>query len=348
MANVSYQNRERAPLTLEEVEMGREAVARKETCRRLFFTGAIAICLLTFGVLFDLTMKHHKARTNGTAEGGQQTQQQNSPYQQQQQQQVNSEEVYEPKTSVVKALSALNEMTLGSDIKAGCESTVIIIRHCEKLGPSTTDSDGNQHCSYVGHERAHFLPTLFDGPGKWPVPSILYALAPKRSSYLNFREIETIQPLADKYGLPIHSEFSSSKEVSEDYFRKLSKGDMCGKVALVSWRHDMIPALADDLACFDCPSIYQETFDEVWILKYVYNVEETSVWKLKYGLESPSTRRGLHKKGRTKEQIPTWSVYSTITYQNFDPLKFSSDAGDYNGHSSGGNWFKGNSSSGEL
>ena len=328
-----YRDHETDPLAgSAEVESGRES--SNEICRKFMLAGVIAGFLLIIGIVYDLRKFH--------LPGGRMR-----PYEVQQ---INSEEPFQPKMSVLKTLDALNEMSEGSGIKSGCESTVIIIRHCEKLGPTSTDADGHQHCSYLGHERAHFLPTLFGGSGKWPVPSLLYALSPERKSHLTFRQIETIQPLATKYGLKINSDVTGNDQVVKDYFSRLSRGKMCGKVALVCWRQDLIAPLAEDLACFDCPSIYREDeFDEAWMLKFVYNVEGTAILNDKNTLESSAGGRDLKKKKHEKNknegeiaQQRTWSVYSSITKQNFDPLKFSNDSGDYGGSPVGGKWLNGN------
>lgn len=65
-------------------------------------------------------------------------------------------------------------------ISKGCESTLLIMRHCEKVGPLVSDDDGNEHCSLIGFERARYIATLFgDAPEeRWPAPAHLFALSP--------------------------------------------------------------------------------------------------------------------------------------------------------------------------
>ena len=83
----------------------------------------------------------------------------------------------------------------------GCEATVLIVRHCEK-------GSVREHCAYIGYERSVYLATLFghDEDSRWPAPSYIFAEGPKdrhNRHKMNFREIETVGPLAEKIGIPI-------------------------------------------------------------------------------------------------------------------------------------------------
>jgi hypothetical protein len=83
----------------------------------------------------------------------------------------------------------------------GCESTVVIIRHCEK-------GSVREHCAHIGFERAVYLATQFgfDKSERWPAPSFIFAEGPgqRRSQRkMNFREMETVGPLADKVGVKV-------------------------------------------------------------------------------------------------------------------------------------------------
>ena len=273
--------------------------------------------------------------------------------------------VHDDKVSAGDKLKSSSSSSGGGKTPSGCETTLMIMRHCEKLGPETTTSDGNQHCSYVGHERAHYLPTLFGSePLKWPVPSVLYALGLDRGSHLNFREIETLQPLAKKYGLKIESKFKSNGDLIEKFEKQLRSGDLCGKLVLASWKHEYIVDLATKLNCPNCPQVYDaDEFDEVWQLKYVYNAipinqsieddddvdDATSNNKNNdppFLPQSPQGRTLLrkHKKQRPAANSLTlpskkWSIYFSKSNQGFDPLKFSHMSGDYDGSSKvGGKW----------
>ena len=103
-------------------------------------------------------------------------------------------------------------------------------RHCEKYGPLVHTNHDDQHCSYLGLERAHFIPTLFgvNGTKKWPVPSFLYALLPDRADHSNFRQVETLRPLATIQSLDIHRKYKEGQEtaLAQELFTKMQSGDV--------------------------------------------------------------------------------------------------------------------------
>ena len=59
---------------------------------------------------------------------------------------------YAPPASLVELNQSLKDQS--KVMEKGCESTLLIIRHCEKVGGNQVDSDGNYHCSYLGQERS--------------------------------------------------------------------------------------------------------------------------------------------------------------------------------------------------
>jgi hypothetical protein len=309
-------NGETQHLRLEEAAMGIEASQRKYTTRRLLFTGLIVTLLLVFGGLAGLVVRVQHGRSAGR-----------------------------PEAVATNALHKLDELSSSSSISAGCETTVLILRHCEKQGPSVADKHGNQHCSYLGHERAHSLPTLFGAAaaaaaGLWPTPSLLYALSEKRGHHVNYREIETLTPLANKLGgLEINSAYSTAEPLADDVFAHLSAGALCGQTVLVSWKHSLIPDLARALGCADCPGVFPDEFDPVWQLKFVYDVLGTAIFKQHYDSNSNNDDKRELKKHKTRSiSPPQWTVFSTLTKQNFDPLRFSHTSGDYEGSPMGGKW----------
>ena len=224
-----------------------------------------------------------------------------------------------------QALHILND---GSHhLPPGCETTLLLLRHCEKVGPWVPDPDGTQHCSYLGYERSRYLATLFGT--RWPQPTHLFAYTPQRDHHVNFREWETLKPLSDQTGVTI--ELAEHPQFATTYFDLLQSGDMCGKVVVASWRHHQLPELAERLGCPNCPSFYaDEDFESVWQLKYVYQeLPATSMRK-----EKDDGQRRLKKKNHG------WTVYATVTQQNFDPLAYSFQMGDYpaGGTPMGGHW----------
>jgi hypothetical protein len=113
--------------------------------------------------------------------------------------------------------------------------------------------------------------------------------------------------------------------LAQEIFQKMNAGDLCGKLTVVSWTHRSLPQLANSLGCSPnyemggCPLAFSETsFDEVWMLKYVY-------------------KPTYFKKEKSWDK---WVVYPTITKMDFDPLQFSFMAGDYveGGKATGGLW----------
>jgi len=127
------------------------------------------------------------------------------------------------------------------------------MRHCEK-------GSIREHCnyySYIGFERAKYISTLFgdDPDARWPAPSYLFALAPgeRNNEEVNdWREVETIEPLSNKIGVAINDSLGmkTKNEFAKHLFRMLRSGEMCGKVALVSWKHEVTMShLAHSLGC---------------------------------------------------------------------------------------------------
>jgi len=176
-------------------------------------------------------------------------------------------------------------------VSSGCEATLLLMRHCEKYGPYVTDEQGNEHCSYLGYERAKYLASLFGNNDddddnhdkgatsnpklryRWPTPSHLFALSPDRYDHWNFREWETLQPLSKQIGLFI--EVLGRNDLPPLFFDLLQSGALCGRLVVVSWKHEYISELATALGCGPdegCPPTYADTeFDQVWQLKYVYH-----------------------------------------------------------------------------
>jgi hypothetical protein len=304
-------NGEMAHLRLEEAVMGFEASKKKQTTRRLLFTGLIVTLILVCVALAGSVVRVQRGQS-----------------------------AVPPQAVATKALNKLDDMSSSSSSlsAAGCESTLLIVRHCEKEGPSVADKHGNQHCSYLGHERAQFLPTLF-GPGLWPSPSLLYAFSNKRGHHMNYREIETLSPLANKLGLEINSGYSNGGPLADDVFTHLSSGALCGQTVLVSWKHSLIPDLARALGCADCSAVFPDEFDPVWQLKFVLDVLGTDIFQQHHKIvkDDDDDKREL-KKHKASSSRHKWTIFSTVTKQNFDPLVFSHTSGDYEGSPIGGKW----------
>mmetsp|Transcript_626 Transcript_626/g.1081 ORF Transcript_626/g.1081 Transcript_626/m.1081 type:complete len:340 (-) Transcript_626:52-1071(-) len=263
---------------------------------------------------------------------------------------------------VYDALFSLDEMTLDS-VESGCETTIVIARHCEKAGSEAKDAFGDGHCTYIGFERAAYFATLFSDveKNKYPFPSQIYALSADRGGHKTYREIEMVKPLAQKAGVPVNDEYWDSAKLAKVLLEDIASGDMCGKTILISWKHEFIGKLARNLACHECPRRYPNLFEPIWQLKYVYDVKGTELYQsINRGLDTiavdtssepgepvppkeedgPERKlRQLKKKKKAHHRLPrNWSVYFTDVNQNFDPLAFSQSVGDYTGNAVAGKW----------
>lgn len=212
----------------------------------------------------------------------------------------------------------------------GCESTVVLLRHCEK-------ENEYEHCNFLGYERSAFLPFLFGDSGeRWPLPSYIFALNPAERGTewkRNFREVELVLPLAEKANSTIISKYGTEDSVhlSKRIHSMLKSGELCGKIAVVSWKHEDLPKLARRLGCGPtegCPVDYRgSTFDQVWQIKFVYRIP------------FHSTRKRDEKHGKLPEKSRWW-IYGSVLPEGFDALEFSKKAGDYpeGGKDKGGSW----------
>lgn len=143
---------------------------------------------------------------------------------------------------------------------------------------------------------------------QFPVPLKLYALSPKRPAdkpskvHANYREIETITPLSNKFHLDVDERFGVEEEglLASDYFKSLSESvtqslkmkspppssksvvdgfgkSLCnGGLSVVNWKHSRIPILARALGCGigdGCPRKYKsDDFDTLWLLTFQYTL----------------------------------------------------------------------------
>jgi hypothetical protein len=177
---------------------------------------------------------------------------------------------------------------------------------------------------YIGLERSVYLASLFGDQGeRWPSPSFIFAEGPDgraNPEKRNYREIETVGPLSIKTGTEIDASFNSdtSKDLVNHLATMLKEGEMCGKVALIVWKHSEIGKLARRLGCGTeqgCPIDYHgKSFDEIWQLRYVYNFQTDGGGATQF--------HGKHKKHKNK-----WQVFGSVQAEEFDPLSFSKQQG---------------------
>jgi len=223
-----------------------------------------------------------------------------------------------------------------------CESTISLIRHCEK-------DVAREHCSYVGYERSLYLSTLFGNltTDRWPIPSYIFALSPgerRLKNVRNWREVETVMPLSHVNNMTVDYSFGLDERegLVEHILGLLRSGVLCGKSVIICWKHSDLANLAQSLGCGHengCPKKwYGRDFDSLWEIKYAYR-------KL---LNSPLAAEGVTEKKKKKkkkkdnedngkshydkpqwDKYPIWHVAGSEQQQGFDPLEFSKRMGDY-------------------
>jgi hypothetical protein len=204
----------------------------------------------------------------------------------------------------IPLLDKISESETSSSSIEGCMSTLLLMRHCEKIGKETSDSQGNEHCSDIGHERAEYISTLFGDQGqRWPLPKKMYAMSKGRPGvhHLNFREIETLSPLEEKSGVEINTKFTAGLEsdLATDFFSHLAKGKLCGATTIVNWKHSRIPSAAMALGCGNdqgCPRTYKKKeFDKMWQIDYKYSADKNENRSGGHWIVSGSTvKQGFH------------------------------------------------------
>lgn len=221
-----------------------------------------------------------------------------------------------------KAISASAE----SSLRTGCETTVLLLRHCEKGSVA-------EHCAYDGFERSVYLADAVFGY-RWPYPSAIFVENPGRRrnpNRLNFREVETVGPLAQRSNVTVDDYYSNDnvRDLTKGMLGAIQSGLWCGKVVVIVWKHSSIAHIGRLLGCGPmqgCPLDYHgKSFDQVWQLKFVYREWIHSEHK--------------HRFGPTGKQ-PNWKVFGSVQDERFDPLMVSYQHGDYprGGTQVGGRW----------
>jgi hypothetical protein len=206
-----------------------------------------------------------------------------------------------------------------TEVHDGCETTIVLIRHCEK-------GSVIEHCAYQGYERSVYLASLFGNhrDARWPTPSYIFAEGPqgRNRHKMNFREVETVGPLAEAAGIPVddsYTDFTRGK-LTARLLQAVRAGELCGRVVLLVWKHSSIAHLGRSLGCGPtegCPLDYSgKTFDQVWQVKLVYRTWEHSTQRKTFVKDNDDNR-------------PSWMVFGSVQYEGFDPLAVSKQFGDY-------------------
>ncbi len=139
---------------------------------------------------------------------------------------------------------------------------ILIIRHGEKPGDPSVDSDAGPELSPRGQARAaaiaHLLPLAFTPP------DFIFATAASDASN---RPVLTVSPLASALGLTIDCRFKNDEFPL--LVQALQDPKYAGKRVLIGWHHGKIPALATALGVASPPSPWpNDVFDRVWQLDF--------------------------------------------------------------------------------
>jgi hypothetical protein len=154
-------------------------------------------------------------------------------------------------------------------------SCLMLIRHAEKPQGDERGVDAHGHedansLSIVGWQRAGALVPLFMpihpnalDSSHLCTPRHLFAARPT-DKHPSTRPRDTLRPLADALNLPIDERFSS-----DDPYHAAAILRTLEQPALVCWRREALPALADAvLGVPEAPSHWPEDcFDLVWVLE---------------------------------------------------------------------------------
>ena len=152
---------------------------------------------------------------------------------------------------------SLIALTLGA-----VPAQIILIRHGEKPSDPLLPN-----LSQGGYERSGALSYFFSLDPlvlDFGFPAAMFATKPFS---LTHREIETLAPTAQKFGLPIHAPFffSETDQISELI---LNDQKLEGRSVLICWEHHVIPDLVLALRGPATPDYPDNRFDLVYKLTY--------------------------------------------------------------------------------
>ncbi len=134
----------------------------------------------------------------------------------------------------------------------------------------------------------------------------LYARPPEPKKFV-MREIELLEPLSQKLNIPIQSEgydIAHKRDLVNKVFTELRDGELCGKLVLISWKHENIPKLARQFGCGPsqgCPEKYPDwEYDLAWNIRYHYDQPQYT--------SSKSEKIGG----------PDWTISGSLHHEGFD------------------------------
>ncbi len=153
-----------------------------------------------------------------------------------------------------------------ASIAQAAPAQVLIIRHAEK--------DGGNQLSPAGFQHADQLVQYFEtNPDvtQYGTPVAIYAMAPDKAGGV-LRPIQTVTPLAQALGLTLNTNYDTNMipQLVQDV---MSNPAYEGKMVLICWVHQQIPALAQQFGAAQAPSSWpgSNVYDLVWELNFSGN-----------------------------------------------------------------------------
>jgi broad specificity phosphatase PhoE len=143
-------------------------------------------------------------------------------------------------------------------------TTVILVRHAEKkIEPVNPDPD----LTPEGVERAQLTARMFADAGI----NVIYATQYKRTQ-------QTVQPLADRTGVPVTLLNSNQTQELVNQIHTTHRG----KTIFIAGHNNTVPAIASALSGEAFPPIPETEYDNLFIVT-IYRYGKAKVTKLKYG-----------------------------------------------------------------
>ena len=147
--------------------------------------------------------------------------------------------------------------------------TLILVRHAEKkiVPPENKDPD----LSPEGMARAEELARMFGNSGI----AAIYATQYKRTQ-------QTVQPLADKLGIPVS--IVNSKNTAN--LIEQIRAQHSGQTVFIAGHNNTVPEIVAALGGPQSPPIPETQYDNVYVIT-VYRLGKARVVQMKYGASTP-------------------------------------------------------------
>jgi hypothetical protein len=158
---------------------------------------------------------------------------------------------------------------------------VVLIRHGHKDAPGGSDHSGtaNYNLSSIGLAQAQRLAAVVPTCLQESRPLHLISHGFHPDSGKNARSYQTLVPLAISSGVNIRMLPEAEADSRGSGNRLLADPQYGGGVMVIAWEHRRLPQLARGLGWPSMPTVDDDDFDSLWLLRY------------EPGLASPVVRR---------------------------------------------------------